>query len=361
MIRFTWMQFRTQGLVGVGGLVVAAVVLLITGPHLVHLFDTEVVGCAAHYDCATATATLLKADHGLELGLNILIVVVPALVGIFWGAPLVARELETGTYRLAWTQSVSRTRWLALKLGVVGLAAALTAGLLSLMVTWWSSPIDRVNATLFSTFDQRDLVPVGAAVFGFALGTTAGVLIKRTVPAMAATLVVFVTSRLLVNHFVLPRLVPPLARSYPLALGTTVNGYGGPVNGAQSLFPGTPNFPNAWFLSNDIADRAGHPLTAGALSRICPQLATALGGPGPGSGAVTLNGGHAAVVGRAPAGANQALTACVSKVGATYRDYVTFQPGGHYWPLQWAELGLFLVASVALGAICLWRIRRHLA
>jgi hypothetical protein len=57
----------------------------------------------------------------------------------------VARELETGTYRLAWTQSVTRTRWLAVKLGVVGLTSVAVAGLLSLMVTWWSSPIDRAN------------------------------------------------------------------------------------------------------------------------------------------------------------------------------------------------------------------------
>jgi len=39
----------------------------------------------------------------------------PALLGIFWGAPLIARELETGTCRLAWNQSVTRTRWLTVK------------------------------------------------------------------------------------------------------------------------------------------------------------------------------------------------------------------------------------------------------
>ena len=61
---------------------------------------------------------------------------------MFWGAPLVARELETGTFRLAWTQSVTRTRWLAVKLALVGLASMAVAGLLSLILTWWSSPID---------------------------------------------------------------------------------------------------------------------------------------------------------------------------------------------------------------------------
>ena len=72
----------------------------------------------------------------------------PGIIGIFWGAPLVARELEAGTFRLAWTQSVTRTRWLAVKLGVVGLASMAVAGLLSLMVTWWASPLDRANMNL---------------------------------------------------------------------------------------------------------------------------------------------------------------------------------------------------------------------
>ena len=131
----------------------------------------------------------------------------PALIGVFWGAPLVARELETGTYRLAWNQSVTRTRWLAVKLGLIGLAAMAAAGLLSLMVTWWSSPIDqalaargpqraqRRNRFAPLLFGARGIVPIGYAAFAFALGVTVGVLIRRTLPAMATTLAVFVAVR----------------------------------------------------------------------------------------------------------------------------------------------------------------------
>lgn len=67
----------------------------------------------------------------------------PAAVGVFWGAPLVARELEAGTHRLVWAQSVSRSRWLASKLGLIGLTAVAGAALLSLLFTWWCAPIDR--------------------------------------------------------------------------------------------------------------------------------------------------------------------------------------------------------------------------
>ena len=59
----------------------------------------------------------------LQVALITLVLVVPALIGMFWGAPLIAHELETGTFRLAWTQSVSRRRWLLVKMGLVGLAA----------------------------------------------------------------------------------------------------------------------------------------------------------------------------------------------------------------------------------------------
>ncbi len=338
---------------------IVAVVLAITGPHLAHLYDANVSTCAARDDCSTATSSFLQNDHSLQVGLNVLAVVLPGIIGILWGAPLVARELETGTYRLAWTQSVTRTRWLAVKLGVVGLASMVVAGLFSLMVTWWFSPIDRVNMTVFTTFDQRAVVAVGYAAFAFALGAAAGTLLRRTVPAIAVTLVALVSIRLLDFFYVQPYLISPLRHSYPLALGTTISGYGG-ENGAQaSLFPGAPNLPNAWIISTDIVDKTGHSLTGDIVNELCPQLATALGGPGP--GASQFQGGHVADVGPAPAAANQVLQACVSKVGVTYHDLVTYQPPGHYWPLQWAELALYLGVALALAGTCAWWVRHRLS
>ena len=121
MIRFTWLQFRMQAAVAFGALAAVAVVLALTGPHLVHLYDTTVATCSG--------ASRLLAGHERvrdqrplpATGPGLVLLAVPALLGIFWGAPLVARELETGTYRLAWTQGVTRKRWLAAKLGLVGL------------------------------------------------------------------------------------------------------------------------------------------------------------------------------------------------------------------------------------------------
>ena len=190
MIWLTWRQFRLQAAVVAGVLIALGILLALNGSHLVHLYDTSVATCGHHNDCPSVTQNFesqAKWDHVL----NGLVLVTPALIGVFWGAPLVARELETRTNWLAWTQSVTRTKWLVIKLAVVGVASILAAGLISLMVTWWASPYDRLLGMPYNVFDQRDLVPIAYALFAFALGVAAGALIRKTLPAMAVTLVGF--------------------------------------------------------------------------------------------------------------------------------------------------------------------------
>jgi hypothetical protein len=136
MIRFSWLQFRLQATAAVGALAIVAVALAITGPHLSHLYDISgIATCQARGDCTSVASTFLNevpADQILYyLGIAVLLAA-PPVIGMFWGAPLVTRELETGTIRLAWTQGVTRTRWLAVKVAITGLAAMVTAGLLPL-------------------------------------------------------------------------------------------------------------------------------------------------------------------------------------------------------------------------------------
>ena len=240
MIWLTWRQFRAQTVVAAGALAVLAVAFAVTGPQLVHLYDTTVATCQAQHDCQIADQCVrVPGQRPAEPHPASSMLVVPALIGIFWGAPLIARELETGTHRLAWTQSVTRGRWLAVKLGLAGLASVATAGLLSLMVTWWSSPFDRVGVDRLdpSMFGQRGIAPVGYAAFAFALGVTAGVLIRRTVPAMAVTLAVFAAVQaafeLRIRFHLITPASPHVSAQHGLgdALGT-----GGPATG--SLFVG---------------------------------------------------------------------------------------------------------------------------
>jgi hypothetical protein len=241
------------------------------------------------------------------------------------------------------------------KLGVVGLASMVAAGLLSLVVTWWSSPVDRANMTLYTSFDQRGLVPIGYAAFAFAFGVLAGVLIRRTVPAMAVTLVGFVASRLLFNHFVLPKLIAPIQQSYPLNQ-QSVAGFGQMNGGTPMLIAGGPNLPNAWIYSARFEDKAGHPLSSSVLTSACPQLGNALGGRPPGGGG---SGGVKSAI-PAPGAARSALQNCVEKLGATYHEVVAYQPASRYWPFQWYELAIYIGVALVLAGACVWWIRRRL-
>jgi hypothetical protein len=135
VIRFTLRQFRIMGFVALGVLLAVGIVAWATGPQLARLYATTVENCASHGDCAAARTALLSDGGALQTLFGILVIVAPGLIGVFYGAPLIAGELETGTFRLAWTQSITRTRWLVVKLGVVGLGSMAVAGLLSLMVT----------------------------------------------------------------------------------------------------------------------------------------------------------------------------------------------------------------------------------
>ena len=161
----------------------------------------------------------LQSQYNGPLDLvELLVMAAPALIGIFWGAPLIAAELERGTHYLAWNQSVTRTRWLAVKLAIVGLASVLTAGLLSLLVTWWASPLDTISGSRFGTqtFDARNIAPLGYAAFAFALGVTLGLLIRRTLPAMAATLAIFIAVQVLVTAEIRPNLLPSTTIAVPV-------------------------------------------------------------------------------------------------------------------------------------------------
>jgi hypothetical protein len=324
MIRFTWLQFRAQAAVVAGAIALLAI---------------------------AAAGLLHRDDSTARLWLGVLVVVAPGLLGMFWGAPLVAREFEDGTFRLAWTQSVTRTRWMAVKLAVIGLASMAAAGLLSLVVTWWAGPLDRAALNQFGTFDQRDIVPVGYAAFAFTLGVLAGALIRRTLPAMFVTLAVYITVRLAELTWVRPRLLHPILLNLALNPGSTGYGQGGSllpvVFSSPTLEPNPPDLPNTWITSLGVVNARGQGLTTQVLDSACPDIGRGRRGGGFGFG------GHI----KAPQAVVNTLQDCVAKIGTTYHEALAYQPASHYWPLQWCELAIFLGGALVLAAACVWRIR----
>lgn len=331
MIRFTVAQFRTQALAALASLLALAVLLAITKSS----YDTAVAGCAARGNCPELTRRFLNSGAALVPIIALVVILIPVVIGIFWGAPLVAREIETGTFRLVWTQSVTRTRWMAVKLGVGALASMVIAAICSLIVTWWFSPIDRAARNQFSVFDQRDIVPIGYAAFAFVVGVTAGVVIRRTVPAMATTLVAFVGARLAMTYWAGPHLFAPAVTN--MALGSA-NGFGlGPgPSGPTTLLVDNPTIPNAWVISSQIVNATGHPPAIEFLDRSCPAvMAPQTSGGSPGSAFQT------------------AFQDCISHLSANYHLAVTYQPASRYWALQWEETWIFVILALVLAGFCL--------
>jgi hypothetical protein len=349
----SWRLFRFHAFVAAAALLAVGVTLLATGPHLAHLYDTIKTSCRAQSDCGAALLQFQSTDHFLQQ-VGMILLLVPALVGMFWGAPLLAREVETGTYKLGWTQSVSHVRWLAVKVAIGGIASVAVAGLLSLMITWWMSPFDSVIDRPFSSsfFDRRDLVPIGYAALAFAIGVTTGLLIRRTVPAMAAACAVFAGFRILDYEWIRPNLMTPLKLTTTLNVG------------------GSPRLPNAadWVLSELTVNRAGQVIgTNGGIGTYGLRINA------PPGGGLSIAG-----IGQCPVGAtgislppigpssrtsvalqlDRAAQQCLDKLGI--KDVLTYQPVTRYWTFQWFELAIYLVLAGCLLGFCFWFFRRRL-
>ena len=230
MIWLTWRQFRGQALTALAALAALTIYLVILGLRIRHSYDVNVdcTGCSV----ATARDILEKAYFTPLLLTGFLVVLVPAIIGAFWGAPLIARELETGTHRLVWNQSVTRTRWLAVKLAFVTLAGVIVAGALSLLLTWAASPYDKLFDGRFEPliFPTRNIAPLGYAVFAVVAGITVGLLARRTVLAMAITLAAFAALQILMPTVIRPHLQPPVTETVAFtaagAHGLGINGEG---------------------------------------------------------------------------------------------------------------------------------------
>ncbi len=333
MIWFTWRQFRTQTWVTVGALAALGVLLFVTGQSIADAYAAaNVATCQG--DCAAAVDRFLAQVYGgtSETVYNFAtatVYVVPALIGVFWGAPLIARELETGTHRLAWTQSVTRTRWLASKLAIVGAATAATAGLLTWAVTSWAHQIDGAigNRITPLVYGARGIVPIGYALFAVALGVTAGLLIRRTVPAMAATLAIYIAAVTAMPLWVRAHLTPAVHATQAFDPEAFQQLSLAESNEMHIVGGGGPS--DAWILSNQTITPSGQVFTGPGDPQYC----------GPEGGPQT----------------------CLDWIGTLgLREDISYHPAGHFWPLQWAEAGIFVAAAILLAGFCFWWTRRRL-
>ena len=219
MIWLTWRQHRKQAMVTLIGLAALAAFVVPTGLAMHHAFDRLVVrGCATNAPGQPCDGFHeFSTAYGSYLYACVLLLIVPLLFGLFWGAPLVAREIEHGTHRFVWTQGVSRLRWATTKIGLVSLAVLLITAIYAAMLTWWITPVVETSGQRFGYvfFDIHGIVVFGYMLFALALGIFAGAVTGRLLPAMAATVVGFIGTRLLVMLGARDRYRPTVTRTIP--------------------------------------------------------------------------------------------------------------------------------------------------
>jgi ABC-2 family transporter protein len=316
----TWRQHRAA-LAGVAALLGAwAVYLWLTGLQVHHAY-AAVTACrpASSIACGEIISEFNLTYGDRALTAAVLLQVVPALIGAFAGAPVLARELETGTFRYAWTQGFGRWRWTLAKLVPLAVAVATAAGVFSLLFSWFFQPFFADgNQTPFTPelFGLRGVAFAAWTLAAFAIGALAGMLIRRVVPAIAATLAAYAGLALAAGLYLRQHYAVPL-------LTSNLN------------VPGSAWIMSQWWTKGGKFAFAGAPSNT-LLMQLCP---------------------HPAV---GPAGkALETPAQCLARHG--YTHWISYQPGSRFWPFQWIEGGWLLALSVLLIAATVWLVRRRAA
>jgi hypothetical protein len=314
----TWRQHRLT-LAGVAALLGGlSLYLLITGLKM-HSAYASVAAChpASSAACENVANIVNNDYHPTAQTFTGLLQVVPALIGVFAGAPLLAREIEAGTFRFAWTQGCGRLRWSVTKLILLGAPLAAAAWAFSVLFSWYYHPffaegLDGVLAP--QLFDLRGVAYAAWTLAAFAIGALAGVLIKRTVSAMAASLATWTGLDLATVLFLRKHYEAPLI-----------------AKGAG------PESSNVWVVGQWFTGPGGHQVSQQTIG---------------------------AIVQHAPASVQGARNAGVPVSWLAqhhYSQWWAYQPQSRFWHFQFIEGGWLLALSVALLTATVWLVRRRAA
>jgi hypothetical protein len=322
MTWLVWRQYRINALVTAALTAALVVLLIVTGIRMRTDYHTALSACASNRDCGSLRLFQGSGYSAVSV-IAALTITVPGLLGLFWGAPLVATEFEQGTHQFIWTQGVTRGRWLAAKASWVLLAAAVWGGAVAAAVTWWSGTNNAINQDRFYSalkFGTQGIVPVAYSIFAVALGIAAGAVFRRILPALGTTLASFAALLVVLQTVARPHYLPAVTKTLPL--------------GRVSI-PGS-----SWILAGNITS---------------PSQAV-VGFIGNGSGNWAIQGTMPASC-MAVAHNQTSAWSCLSAHG--YRAVLTYQPGSRYWAFQGIESGIFLILAAALVALTIRLIIRR--
>jgi ABC-type transport system involved in multi-copper enzyme maturation permease subunit len=190
MIWVTWRQHRTQAIACLALLCVIAIVAVALGAAMRSTFNADGLGaCLARSGGAGCPSVISsftqKFNGGATLPLTILLFAIPAILGAIVGAPLLGQELERGTWQLAWSQTVPRTRWLVTKLALVIGGLVVFSAAVTIVMTWSRAPLDRLTIRLQPPpFNFEGVFLPCSLLCAFSLAVLAGLLLRNTIGAM---------------------------------------------------------------------------------------------------------------------------------------------------------------------------------
>ncbi|MFE3203214.1 ABC transporter permease subunit [Embleya sp. NPDC059237] len=317
MIWLTWRQHRIQALSAVGLLILAGVFLGMHGQSLHDEYNRHVAGCL-HQTSPSPACSLTVRSYFNEVAraerLITWVNVIPGLVGAVVGATLLAPEYENGTWRLVWTQGVTRTRWLVTKSALIVSATLLFGAAMSWLFTWYREPLDKVSVDgRFSAqaFDTEGLSLAVYTLFALSLGALAGLLLRRTVAAIVVAFAVFLAVRLPAENYLRPHYQNPLTR------------YWSPTPPRSEKVP-----RRDWILSDGWLDASGRHLSHDEFRRIANAHAD-----------------------------DASLVEYLRSHGM--RSWETYQPATRFWHFQLVEATLYVTLSALLLTATVLCLRRR--
>jgi ABC-type transport system involved in multi-copper enzyme maturation permease subunit len=298
-----WRLQRTETLITLGILALLAALLVPTGINMAHAYHQAGLGsCNAVKSVSACGQNIGDFQSRFEslTQLTDWFTLLPGLIGVLLAAPFIF-DLEHGTYRLAWTQSITRRRWLLGKLGMPIAAGVVAAGALILLLTWWRVPVVHLNGNRLDngTYDAEGTVAIGYTIFALGLALALGAVWRRAAASLTVAFVAYFAMRIFVDTWLRDRLVPPLTTTWKGTQPSRLN--------------------HAEILREHVVGHANVNLAGGGVL-----------------------GGHAQLA--VPGGRN----------GGPVIETI-YQPASHFWPLQLAETGLFLgLAALLIGFAAWW-------
>jgi hypothetical protein len=323
--RMAWVTSRQHrlALISVPGLLGAVAVFLWIAGLKIHHDYAVLAAChpVTSVGCQALTSSFNGTDWTIGNTVDILVHLAPALIGAFAGAPMLARELETGTFRYAWTQGFGRERQTIARLVVLAVAITATAGAFSLVHTWFLQPFlaeGDLTVLSASAFDSRGIAFAAWTLAAFTIGALAGMLIRRVIPAMAVTLGAYLGLDLLAWLVLRPH--------YPLAVVTSNAG----------LFNGPSASSSPWTLSTWWTGPGGRPASQSVVNQVLALF--------------PQNGAPRVTETPAQAFAQHGIT-----------EWWRYIPASRFWPMQFIEGSWLVVLSALLIAATVWLVRRRAA